>query len=349
MRPQPRGYWGRRISALAAAAALMLAGCAGGPSDIPGKATIGGDGSRGTLALFAYAVAKPGFDEVIPAFAETPEGEGISFLQSFGASADQSRKVTFGAPADVVAFSTAPDVERLVSEGLVREDWNDGEHGGVPFGSVVTLVVREGNPLGITEWDDLLRPGIEVITPNPFSSGSAKWNLLAPYAVASKGGEDPEAGLEFVERLVNDHITIQPGSAREATEAFLQGRGDVLITYENEAIFLERNGDPLEHVIPPRTLRIDNPMAIVDRPGSATRPLAEDFLEFQYTAAGQRAWAEAGYRPVIPGVLAEFDEEFPEPEQLWTVDELGGWDEVNATLFDPEKGFISVIYYEALR
>lgn len=326
---------------------LLLAGCAGGPSDIPGQATIGGDGSRGTLGLFAYAVPKVGFDEIIPEFAKTPEGQGVAFLQSFGPSADQSRKVANGAPADVVNFSAEPDVTRLVEAGLVAPDWDAGEYKGVPFGSVVTLVVREGNPLGIASWDDLLRPDIEVITPNPFSSGSAKWNLLAPYAVISEGGTEHERGLEYVRKLVSEHIKIQPGSSREATEAFLQGRGDVLITYENEAIFLQRIGDPIEFVTPNRTLRIDNPMAVIE--SSPNREIAEDFLAFQYSKEGQRTWARAGFRPVDPGVQAEFADDFPQPETVWTVDDFGGWKEVNTKFFHPDHGAISTIYYEALR
>ncbi|MCW4355290.1 extracellular solute-binding protein [Hoyosella sp. YIM 151337] len=326
---------------------LLLAGCGGGPSDIPGQKTVGGDGSRGTLGLFAYAVPKVGFDEIIPEFAQTPEGAGVAFLQSFGASADQSRKVANGAPADVVNFSAEPDIRRLVDAGLVAPDWDAGQYNGVPFGSVVTLVVRPGNPLGIETWEDLLRPGIEVVTPNPFSSGSAKWNLLAPYAVMSEGGAERERGLDFVRALVLDHIKIQPGSSREATEAFLQGRGDVLITYENEAIFLQRMGDPVDFITPDQTLRIDNPMAVIEN--SPRRDIAEDFLAFQYSKEGQRTWARAGFRPVDPEVQAEFAGEFPQPSTVWAVDDLGGWRQVNDEYFDPDHGAISTIYYEALR
>ncbi|MBB3039026.1 sulfate transport system substrate-binding protein [Hoyosella altamirensis] len=327
--------------------ALLAAGCAGGPSDIPGQRTIGGDGTRGTLGLFAYAVPKIGFDEVIPEFADTPEGEGVAFLQSFGASADQSRKVANGAPADVVNFSVEPDVTRLVDAGLVAPNWNDGKSGGIPFGSMVTFVVREGNPLNIQTWEDLVEPGVEVVTPNPFSSGSAKWNLLAPYAVMSRGGEDPQRGLQYVRTLIQEHIKIQPGSSREATEAFLQGRGDVLLTYENEAIFLERLGDPIEFVTPDETLRIENPMAIIEN--SPNRDMAEDFLAFQFSPEGQRTWARAGFRPADPAIRAEFENVFPQPETVWGVDDFGGWKVVNTELFDPDNGAISTLYYEALR
>ena len=146
---------------------------------------------RSTVNLYAYAVPKPGFDKLIPAFKATAAGKGVQFQQSYGASGDQSRKVAAGAAADFVNFSVEPDITRLVDAGLVDTSWNADEHKGIPFGSVVTIVVRKGNPKGIKDWDDLLKPGIEVVTPNPFSSGSAKWNLLAPYAAKSNGGKDP--------------------------------------------------------------------------------------------------------------------------------------------------------------
>src|SRR5690606_5406650 len=190
---------------------------------------------------------------------------------------------------------------------------NAGEHRGIPFGSVVTIVVRKGNPLGIRTWDDLLADGVEVVTPNPFSSGSAKWNLLAPYADKSDGGKDPEAGLAFVERLIRDHVKVQPRSGREATEMFLQGTGDVLLSYENEAIFIERGGEDVEHVTPPVTFKIENPVAVLK---TSRRPeAARAFVDFLFTPAAQRLWAQAGFRPVDETVAREFADEYPEPKR----------------------------------
>ncbi|GAA6527525.1 sulfate ABC transporter substrate-binding protein [Intrasporangium sp. DVR] len=324
---------------------LGLAACTGaGPSDVvdqPGS-THAAAGTKGTVDLFAYAVSKVAFDEVIPAFQRTAAGTGVGFQQSYGASGDQSRKVAAGAEADLVTFSVEPDVTRLVDAGLVDPHWNAGEHAGVPFGSVVTFVVRDGNPKGITDWDDLLRPGVEVVTPNPFSSGSAKWNLLAPYAATSQGGTDPAAGLDYVGRLIREHVRIQPKSGREATEAFLQGRGDVLLSYENEALFIEANGDPVEHVTPPQTVRIENPAAVLKT--SRNPRLAQAFNDYLYTPAAQRLLAGAGFRPVDAGVAAEFASRFPTPEKLWTVADLGGWPSVDHSLFDRESGAIAAIY-----
>jgi len=333
------------LAATVAAASLVMTACAGGgASDTVGAAAAaapaGDTGS--TLNLYAYAVPKVGYDAIIPAFQATEAGRGVQFQQSYGASGDQSRKVAAGAEADVVNFSVEPDITRLVDAGLVDARWNAGEHGGIPFGSVVTIVVREGNPKGIADWDDLLEPGVEVVTPNPFSSGSAKWNLLAPYAAKSGGGADPKAGLDYIAALVGDHVKIQPKSGREATEAFLQGSGDVLLSYENEALFIERKGDPVEHVTPPQTFKIENPVAVLS--GSPNADTAQAFTEFLYTPQAQKLWAQAGFRPVDATVAAEFAEEFPEPEKLWTIADLGGWKAVDAALFAKDTGTIAQIY-----
>src|SRR3954465_15131000 len=185
-----------RYGAALAATAALLAACGGGSSDVAG----GGDqpAADTTLTLVAYAVPEPGWSKIIPAFAATPEGEGVAVTTSYGASGDQSRAVVDGKPADIVNFSVEPDVTRLVKADKVAKDWNTDATNGVPFGSVVTLVVRKGNPKNIKDWDDLLQPGLEVVTPSPLSSGSAKWNLLAPYAAKSNGGQDDAAGHDFI-------------------------------------------------------------------------------------------------------------------------------------------------------
>ncbi|MEU7765633.1 sulfate ABC transporter substrate-binding protein [Nocardia sp. NPDC049190] len=338
----------RRYGAVAvtALAAVALTACGGGASD-----TVGGgasDGSAGTLNLYAYAVPKPGFDKVIPEFNKTDQGKGVQIQQSYGASGDQSRKVKDGAAADIVNFSVEPDITRLVDAGLVDASWNADASKGIPFGSVVAIVVRKGNPKGIKDWEDLLKPGVEVVTPNPFSSGSAKWNLLAPYAAASDGGKNPQAGLDYLSRLVTkEHVKVQPKSGREATETFLQGTGDVLLSYENEAIFSERNGDPIEHTIPPVTFKIENPVAVLKTSKSQQKAVA--FRDFLFTAQGQKAWAEAGFRPVDPQVAADYAKDFPTPQQLWTIDDLGGWKTVDKELFTPNTGSVAVIYDNATK
>jgi sulfate transport system substrate-binding protein len=332
-----------QVAAALATATTVLAACGGGSSDVAG----GGDGPKAdtTLTLVAYAVPEPGWSKIIPAFAATPEGKGVDVTTSYGASGDQSRAVVDGKPADIVNFSVEPDVTRLVKAGKVAADWNADVTKGIPFGSVVSLVVRKGNPKNIKDWDDLLAPGIEVVTPSPLSSGSAKWNLLAPYAAKSDGGKDQQAGLEFVNRLVSDHVKTRPGSGREATDVFLQGTGDVLLSYENEAINIERQGKEVEHINPPQTFKIENPVAVVTT--STHLDKAGALKNFLFTPEGQKIWAQAGFRPVDPAVAAEFVTDFPVPQKLWTIADLGGWSTVDPALFDKENGSITKIYKKA--
>ncbi|MBU9765752.1 sulfate ABC transporter substrate-binding protein [Mycobacterium sp. TNTM28] len=340
--PKVLKFW-HTATALAVTGVLAV-GCAGGASDV-----AGGDdsvaGADTTLTLVAYAVPEPGWSKIIPAFTATEEGKGVGVRTSYGASGDQSRAVADGKPADLVNFSVEPDISRLVKADKVADDWNAGNTKGVPFGSVVSLVVRKGNPKGIKDWDDLLQPGLEVVTPNPLSSGSAKWNLLAPYAAKSNGGRDSAAGLDFVDKLVTEHVKTRPGSGREATDVFLQGTGDVLISYENEAINVERQGKPVEHVNPPQTFKIENPVAVVKT--SAHAAAAKALVNFLFTPDGQKLWAEAGFRPVDPAVKAQFTKDYPTPEKLWTIADLGGWEQADPSLFDKDNGSITKIYKQA--
>lgn len=335
-------FW--RNVAVLATTGVVVAGCGGGASDVVGGGDVTGTGDT-LLTLVAYAVPEPGWSTIIPAFTASEEGKDIAVRSSYGASGDQSRAVADGKPADIVNFSVEPDITRLVKANKVAEDWNAGNTKGIPFGSVVSLVVRKGNPKGIKDWGDLLQPGLEVVTPSPLSSGSAKWNLLAPYAAKSNGGKDSAAGLDFVKKLVTEHIKSRPGSGREATDVFLQGTGDVLISYENEAINVERQGKPVEHIIPPQTFKIENPVAVVK---TSTHTAAANALRnFLYTPQGQKLWAEAGFRPVDPAVAAAFVKDFPTPQRLWTIADMGGWDEVDPALFDKDSGAITRIYRQA--
>jgi sulfate/thiosulfate-binding protein len=339
--PTIRKSW--RYAAVLTATATLLAACGGGSSDVAGGTQQ--PAAETTLTLVAYAVPEPGWSKIIPAFAATPEGKGVAVTTSYGASGDQSRGVVDGKPADLVNFSVEPDVTRLVKANKVAKDWNADATKGIPFGSVVSLVVRKGNPKHIKDWDDLLQPGLEVVTPSPLSSGSAKWNLLAPYAAKSNGGADQQAGLDFITKLVTEHVKTRPGSGREATDVFLQGTGDVLISYENEAINVERQGKPVEHINPPQTFKIENPVAVVT--STAHLDKATALKNFLFTKEGQKIWAQAGFRPVDPSVALEFATDFPTPQKLWTIADLGGWSTVDPALFDKDNGSITKIYKQA--
>jgi sulfate/thiosulfate transport system substrate-binding protein len=331
-----------RYAALALAVGVV-AGCQGGASDAVGGGGLSGANTK--ITLVAYSVPEPGWSKVIPAFNASAEGKGVQVIASYGASADQSRGVVEGKPADLVNFSVESDITRLVKAGKIAADWDRDGTKGVPFGSVVTLVVRKGNPKNIRDWDDLLRPGIEVVTPSPLSSGSAKWNLLAPYAVKSGGGRDKQAGIDFISKLVHEHVKLRPGSGRIATDVFVEGSGDVLISYENEAIGVERQGKAVEHIIPTQTFKIENPVAVVTT--SPHVDAATAFKNFQYTAPAQRLWAQAGFRAVDPAVASDFRDQFPVPVKLWTIADLGGWTSVDPQLFDKGTGSITKVYMEA--
>ena len=331
------------LFALLVPAVLALAGC-GGASDTKGDSAAGaGNGDKGTLSLVAYSTPQVVYDELIPAFGKTPAGEGIGFKASFGPSGDQARAVEAGQDADVVTFSTEPDMTRLVDAGLVAPGWKEGPNAGLVTTSVVSFVVRKGNPKDIRTWDDLLKPGVEVLTPNPFSSGAAKWNLLAGYGYASDGAKDPQAGLDYLSKLIEEHVKVQDKSGREALQNFIGGNGDVLLSYEYEAITANKNGEDLDYVIPDDTIKINIDIATTeDAP-----PAAKSFLDYVLSEPAQEKFADWGYRPVNEKVLAANKDKFPIPPGLFTIEDVGGWDTVNDELFDIEGGAIAQIEEDA--
>ncbi len=325
----------RRITAAIAASLtglVALTGCGG---------VDAATGSQ--LSVVGFSVLESANEPVFEGFAETEEGQDVAFRTSYGSSGDQSRAVEGGLDADLVHLSLEPDMTRLVDAGLVAEDWKDTETKGIVTSSVVSFVVREGNPENIDSWDDLVKPGVEIITPNPASSGSAKWNILAAWGhVTSQGGSDAEAE-KFVTTFLKNTISLPP-SAREATTAFSEGNGDVLISYENEAILAIQNGEEFEYVVPDDTLLIENPAAaLADAPAAA-----EDFLDYAITPEAQAEYAASGFRPVVDGVdLPEVEgandpaDPFPTPDTLLTVDEeFGGWADANVRFFDEAEGII---------
>jgi sulfate/thiosulfate-binding protein len=323
-------------------AALAAAGC-GGADDTAGggSSSSSGGASMARLSLVAYSTPQVVYDQVIPQFAQTEAGRGVTFRESFGASGDQSRAVESGLPADVVTFSLEPDMTRLVKAGLVDASWAQNAHKGLVSRSVVTFIVRKGNPKNIRTWDDLLKPGVKVLTPNPFTSGAAKWNLLAGYGAKSGGGENPEAGLGFLRELITEHVAVQDKSGREALQNFASGTGDVLLSYENEAITAQRKGQKVDYVVPDETILIENPIAVVK---SSKRPQqAKAFLDYALSAPAQQRFAEWGYRPVDETVLQKNAARFPTPKGLFTIRDLGGWSKVNDEFFDPDKGSVAKI------
>jgi sulfate/thiosulfate transport system substrate-binding protein len=321
----------RPVAALiAAAAAVLLTGCVGGAATAPG------DAGTTTLHLVGYAVPKEANNAIQKKFAETPDGKGVTWEESYGPSGDQSRAVVNGLKADYVNFSLEGDVTRLVKAGLVDENWNSGPTKGIVSDSTVVIVVQKGNPLGIKDWSDLTKPGVKIVTPNPASSGSARWNILAAYQqVIANGGTEADAEA-YLTKFFN-HVAALPGSGRDATNTFLQGAANVLISYENEAILARQSGEDFDYILPDATIKIENPGAVV----KDANPKAKAYLDFVLSPAGQEEFVKKGFRPVIADTpISEVagannsTKPFPLPPKLFTISDLGGWDAVNKKFFD---------------
>ena len=335
---------GVRAASLAAAlaAAAMTAGC-GGSSDTSGSGASTGSsaGAKTTLALVAYSTPKKAYAALTTAFEQTAAGQGVSFSTSFGASGSQSRAVDTGQPADLVAFSLAPDITRLVKDGIVASSWDAGAHKGVTSDSVVVLVVRKGNPKHITGWDHLIKPGIDVITPNPSTSGGARWNVLAGYGAELKEGKSPKQALVYLRTLLTKNVSVQDSSASAALQTFTGGKGDVLLDYESDAIAAEKAGEPVQYVVPKQTILIQTPTAVTAKSSHAVQ--AQAFVDWQLSPAGQTIWAQQGYRPVVASIARRFASRFPTPPGLFTIDFLGGWTKVKKSMFDPTAGAVTKI------
>jgi sulfate/thiosulfate transport system substrate-binding protein len=314
-----------KFAALLVAGALLAGGCGGGS---------GGD----KLTLVAYSTPREAYEQLIPEFQKTAAGKGISFSQSYGASGDQSRAVQNGLAADVVAFSLEPDMTKLVDAGLVAKDWNADAHKGMITNSVAVFIVRKGNPRNIRTWDDLIKPGVEVIEPNPFTSGGAKWNIMAAYGAQLKAGKTPEQATAYLLELFR-HVPVQDKSAREALQTFVGGKGDVMLAYENEAINAQQKEQPVDYVVPDNTILIENPIAVAAKSRNPTE--AKAFVDFLRSEPAQKTYAARGYRPVNQAAAASVN--FPKPSGLFTIKDMGGWSEVNKRFFDKEGGIVAGI------
>jgi sulfate/thiosulfate transport system substrate-binding protein len=320
------------IAGIALAATLGIAAC--GEDEASG-------GGGGSVDLVAYSTPQQAFEDgLIPAFQETDAGSGVEVSTSFGASGDQRRAVEAGQPADLVDFSLEPDMLSLVEAGLVGDDWNSGPTKGIVSSSVVSIATRPGNPEGIESFDDLLTKDVEIITPNPATSGGAKWNIMAVYGSQIEAGRSEQEALDAVATVISK-TSVLDDSARDSLQTFASGKGDVLIGYENEAIQAQEEGIELEYVLPDSTLKIENPGAVTAEaqdPGAA-----KAFLDYIISDEGQQVFADYGYRPVTESVLAENTDEFPEVPGLFTIADFGGWATVDEEFFNDETGKVTDI------
>jgi len=344
-RPRARVLRTSRYAAGAALTAGLLAAC-GGSSDVgSSSSSTAARGGGTTLALVGYSTPKKAYEALTSQFAQTTAGRGVSFAESFGASGAQSRAVASGQAADVVAFSTTPDITRLVKSGIVPGGWDANPEKGISSDSVVVLVVRAGNPKHITGWDDLVKPGVDVITPNPSTSGSARWNILAGYGAELKEGKSPAQALAYLKTLLTKNVSVQDASASAALQTFTGGKGDVLLDYESDALAAQKAGDAIQLVYPKQTILIETPIGVTAK--SAHRTQAQAFVDWQWSTAGQTTWAEQGYRPVDPSVRKQFASKFPTPPQLFTIEFLGGWSAVTKSMFAPSTGKVTKIEQQA--
>jgi sulfate transport system substrate-binding protein len=318
--------------------ATALAGC-GGSSDATGAAK--------TINLVGFSILEQANQKVIGDFGKTAAGKGVTFKTSYGASGDQSRAVEGGLKADVVHFSLEPDVQRLVDSNQVSADWDKNPTHGILTQSVVVIVVRKGNPKHIKTWDDLVKPGVKIITPNPASSGSAKWNVLAAYGHVLANGGTPAQASAYLKKFFHN-VAALPGSGRDATTAFESGNGDVLLSYENEAILARQSGADFDYIVPKQDILIQNPGAVT-KGASAT---AKRFLTFLTGKQAQTDYAKEGFRPLDSSIKVDVkgandpSNPFPVPAKLMTIKDFGGWDKADPKFFDDSTGIVTKIQAE---
>ena len=331
-------------SAAAAPTSAVASSAAATPASSSAAASPAASGSvaaggPATLNLVAYSTPQPAYVKLIAAFQKTPAGKNVKFTQSYGASGDQAAAVIAGQAADVVEFSLLTDMTKLVNKKVVAADWNANPEHGFVTDSVVSLVVRKGNPKGIKDWPDLIKPGVKVLTPNPFSSGSARWNIMAAYGAQIKAGDSDAQATDYLKSLLKN-VIVQDASGSKALADFVGGAGDVLLSYENEAIYAQAKGQAVDYVIPSDTLLIENPVAVTTTTKYPVQ--AKAFVDFLYSQAGQQIFADSGYRPTLPGVTSTVNK-FPVPTGLFNIGSLGGWPAVTTNFFDPTNGVITAI------
>lgn len=352
--------WRIKVPALLVLAALAAAAC--GDS----SATTADGGSCETpkppepitLTLAAYSTPREVYGKIIPAFQtkwkEEHNDQQVIFQESYGGSTTQSQNVVNGFEADIVALSLAPDVDFIADEGLITHDWTDAPDKGMVSSSLVVFDVRPGNPKGIVDFDDLTQDGLEILTPDPASSGGARWNIVAAYGAAMRGFADNEEGDESgaIDLLggIFENVTVLDKTARDSIKNFEAGNGDIAITYENEILTAQEAGLEDEMVIPPSTILIENPVAVVDEYAEkhCVEEVAEAFVEFLHTPEAKELYTSVGFlRSTDRAEAQKGGEDFPPVKDLFTVEDIGGWDDLNTNLFDESEGLFTKVLEEA--
>lgn len=332
------------VSLLITLLAGVLQGC-GGQS---------GAGNKVTLTLGGYTTPREAYGKaVIPAFQKywkEKTGQDVEFRESYQGSGAQSRAIIGGFEADIAALSLEGDIDKIAEAGLITHDWRSTPNRGIVSTSIVVIAVREGNPKSIRDWSDLARGGLNVLTPDPKTSGGAQWNINAIYGAALRGfagvAKDDKAGSEEFLKNVLRNVSIMDKGARESITTFEKGVGDVAITYENEVLVGRQSGQIYDYVVPHSTILIENPVALVDKyvDKHGAREVADAFVKFLWTEESQRGYAKYGLRPVVPtAVGAELLAQFPAVEDLWRIDYLGGWKKVTDEIYGPRGVYSKII------
>jgi sulfate transport system substrate-binding protein len=322
---------------------ILLQGCGGG---------AGKNGNKVTLILGGYTTPREAYGKaIIPAFQKywkDKTGQDVEFQESYQGSGAQSRAITSGFEADIAALSLEGDIDKISEAGLITHDWKSKPNNGMISDSIVVIAVRPGNPKGIHDWADLAHPGLNILTPDPKTSGGAQWNINAMYGAALRGyagvpKDDPAAAQEFLKSVFHN-VSIMDKGARESITNFEKGVGDVAITYENEVLVGKQAGQNYEYVIPHSTILIENPVALVDKyvDKHGVREAAEAFVTFLWSPEAQRAFAKYGLRPVDQTVAQEVKSQFPAVTDLWKIDYLGGWKKVGDSIYGPQGVYTRV-------
>jgi sulfate/thiosulfate-binding protein len=325
------------------AVSICFQACSGGaPSN----------GQKVTLILGAYTTPREAYGKaIIPAFQKywkEKTGQDVEFQESYQASGAQSRAIIGGFEADIAALSLEGDVDKIAQAGLIAHDWKSGPNRGMVSTSIAVIAVRQGNPKGIHDWPDLTRPGLNVLTPDPKTSGGAQWNINAIYGAALRGyagvpKDDPAAAKQFLKDVFRN-VSILDKGARESITNYEKGVGDVAVTYENEVLVGRQTGQNYDYVIPRSTILIENPVALIDKnvDKHGVRQVAEAFVNFLLEKEAQRAYGKYGLRPVDPEVADEVKSQYPSVEDLWKIDFLGGWARVSKEMYGPDGIYTKV-------
>ena len=333
-------------------AAVALAACGGdskpAPAPSQGAPAANAVAAPVSLTLGGYTTPREAYGAILPVFRDSwakPRNAQLDFKESYLGSGAQARAIVGGFEADVAALSLEPDIETVRKAGLISHDWKAGPHAGMVSQSIVVIGVREGNPKGIKDWDDLAKPGLSVLTPNVRTSGGARWNIAAIWGAAIRGktsakANDPEAATKLLGAILKNVKNMDAG-ARESLLQFERGVGDAIITYENEILVGQQKGQKYQAIIPSSTILIENPVALVDRyvDKHNTREVSKAFVEFLTTAPAQRIYAQHGLRPVLAEVQSETADKYPKPADLFTIRDLGDWAGTQKSIFDTGTGY----------